>query len=403
MRRRYNKRSRGIHRRRSLKSTNAGPILKLIGVIVAALAVLALIVFVAVPRLLPLLGIDYNMPWEPTPTPTPTPAPTPTPHPVSVVDPVDLQTEVVLSGHTGYEWFADPYAYGDTLYFVAGHLVDGDIRMDAMFALDMDTGEHEELTPTLENYSYVSPVCNDKWLVYLDSKAEGGGCIRAKNLLNGTERIVKEFYVGQPQLHLDGDILAWVERTGSRMDKLFAADLITLENTTVRMFNNTPYGQSGISLRGGELIYAFEGTAEASSSGEEASGIYSLRVADGGTADVYHATTYVHDPLTNGTQWVWRNGLHGETDVLYWTDNKGEPKKLVENVIDYGISSTFVAYSKDEQVFIYLFADGKHHAVTPDPKSERAQLLGVSNGVVIWMDVTSRDREVMKFARIEQG
>jgi hypothetical protein len=193
-----------------------------------------------------------------------------------------------------------------------------------------------------------------------------------------------------------------MERTGSRMDKLFACDLTTMENVAVHLFNNTAYGQSAMSMCDGEIIYADadSNVTEAELDEAQVSAIYSVQRSVGKTS-VYTPDTYVHDPMTNGRQWIWRNGSHGVGDDLYWTQSAQRPKLLAEDIVEYGLSDTFAAYSKDESIHVFFFDDGSSTVITPPAERERAQLLGVSNGVVIWMDVTSRERDIMKYARVE--
>ena len=59
-------------------------------------------------------------------------------------------------------------------------------------------------------------------------------------------------------------------------------------------------------------------------------------------------------------------------------------------------ASNFVAYGKDEAVWIYVFENGKSYRLTPE--RENTQFLGVSGGYVMWMDVTSRERDIIKYA-----
>ncbi len=392
-------------KRTSLKATNAGPILAFSATIAAILGVIVLIVFVGLPALLPKIGINYNPPWQPTPTPRPTARPTPTPHPAAITDPVDLQHEVVLSGYSKYNWFADPYAYNNALIFTAGHLVGSDVRMDLLFRYDITTGEAQEIDAPLENQNYVYPMMNDRWLVYLDAKTNGGGYIRAKHLDTGELYVVKQVYADQPVLQLDGDTLAWIERTGTRMDKLFVCDLNTLENTAIRLFSGTAYGQSAVSMSKGQIVFADIASGETGNAGETSaeqptSAIYSLTLSDQ-SFKPYTPGTYVHDPLTNGKQWIWRSGSHGPGDDLYMTQNGADTKLIGTDIADYGISEHFAAYSKNEAIFVYFFDNGQTIQITPDIERERTQLLGVSNGVVIWMDVTSRERDIMKYAVVK--
>ena len=56
------------------------------------------------------------------------------------------------------------------------------------------------------------------------------------------------------------------------------------------------------------------------------------------------------------------------------------------------------AYSVDEVIYVYFFNNGQSYRITPE--RELAQLLGASEGYVIWMDVTTRQRDVLKIAKI---
>ena len=67
-----------------------------------------------------------------------------------------------------------------------------------------------------------------------------------------------------------------------------------------------------------------------------------------------------------------------------------------EGVVEFGIAENFVAYGKDEAVWIYVFENGKSYRLTPE--RENTQFLGVSGGYVMWMDVTSRERDIIKYA-----
>lgn len=47
---------------------------------------------------------------------------------------------------------------------------------------------------------------------------------------------------------------------------------------------------------------------------------------------------------------------------------------------------------------VFSFAEGKIYRVTQEYES--ALLLGVSDDYVVWMDVTSRERDIVKFTKI---
>ena len=67
--------------------------------------------------------------------------------------------------------------------------------------------------------------------------------------------------------------------------------------------------------------------------------------------------------------------------------------------MDFEITSNFVAYGADEEIYVYFFDDRSTHAVTP--QRESTQFVSASENYVLWTDVTFRERDVLKFAKIE--
>lgn len=396
---RYSRRNRRrIKRRRtSLSASNWGPVLALTGTVLGVLAAIALIVFVALPRLLPLIGVDYRAPFTPTPTPSPTPAPTPTPHPMTSFVPAEAQNEVVFENSSDYKWFGDPYFYDGVMVLSAGKLVDSHAVMQDLYYYYPETRTAEQVRVTLQNAHFLFPKFNGNWLVYLDARLDGGGYLMAYDRTdpNAKPVIIKEVYTGQPEPMLDGDYVAWIERTGTRMDKLFVCDLTTMETTTLNMFSNSVYGQSLPSLRDGLLCWADVDSAAGTEA--DTSVIYSIRLSSS-TVRTYSPGVYVHDPECDGTHSVWLDGHHGPDCALYYSKNEGEPVKIAEGVAEFGLGSHFAAYSKDEAIWAYMFDNGRTYRISSD--QELAQLLGVSDDKVIWMDVTTRVRDIVKFAAI---
>ena len=172
---RHHRRRHTIRRRRSLKSTIWGPILALSATIIGIVGIIAAIVFVGLPRLLPLVGIDYRAPFAPTPTPSPTPRPTPTPNPMDLFDAEGAETEVVFDEIRDYKWFGDPYFYGGKLMLAGGKLIDGKAIMCDLLLWDPEGRSAEKLNIPLENTHFMFPKFNDEWIVYLDANYDGGG------------------------------------------------------------------------------------------------------------------------------------------------------------------------------------------------------------------------------------
>ncbi|OQB20548.1 MAG: hypothetical protein BWY11_02304 [Firmicutes bacterium ADurb.Bin182] len=398
MKRRYKRVKPRRIRKTSFKASNWAPVLALLATIIAILGVLALIVFVGLPYFLPMIGIEYRV--TPTPSPSPTPRPTPTPRPIENTENIaDLQKEVVLTTEKRYKWLGDPYIYNDILIFTAGELIDNEAVMNSLLEYDIGSGTMKKIDPGLDNDHYMFPVFNDKWLVYLDARFDGGGCIKMQDLTSkGSEpQILKEVYAGQPELKLSGDYLAWTERTGTNMDKLFVCDLRTKETTVLSMFNSSVYGQSQPDFKDGLLVWADADTVDMQQSGTTST-LYSIRLSDS-TVKPYKPGTYVHDPEYNGSGFAWLSGHHGPGTELYYSKGFGMPVKVDEGVVEFGMGSDFIAYCKDETMWVYLIGKGRSYRLTPE--RERAQFLGVSDDKVLWMDVTSRERDIMKFAPID--
>ncbi len=388
---RSNRRRRG----KSLSASNWGPVLALLGTLLSIAAVLCLIVFVALPRLLPLLGVDYKGPGaRADDTPQTIAKPSPTPHPMDGFDASAAFVELVFDGYMDYKWFGDPYFYDGKMLFTGGKLVDGNAMMNTLLRFDPVTRTAETLPLQPENAHFLYPKYNGKWLVYLDAKLEGGGAVMAADI---TQRPlapvkIKDVYTGIPEIMLDGDYIAWIDRTGTRMDKLFVCDLTTLESTTLAMFSNSSYGQSLPSLRNGILLWA-----DTDSGSGETSTVRSIPI-NASTSGSYSPGTYVHDPQGDGRYTVWLDDHHAEGTKLYYCVDNGVAQMIAGNVVQCGLGDGFAAYSKEDAIYAFIFDNKQTYRISST--NEIAMFLGVSENYVAWMDVTSRERDIVKFARI---
>ncbi len=395
----HNRNRRRTRRRRSnLRASNWFPFMMLFLSVFGVLSIIALVVFVGLPKVLPLVGIEYRAPFMPTPSPSPTPRPTPTPNPMDSFDPVEAQSEVIFEGSTSYSWFGDPYFYKGKLMLSAGKIVDRIATMTSLYFYSPDQDRTAELLPyKLKNSHFMFARFNNDFIVYLDAKLDGGGYITVVDLKDENPQpiIIKEVYAGQPELMLDGNYLAWTERTGSRMDKLFVCDLTSRETVAVQLFNNSFYGESKPSLNNGLLLWA---DLDDSAMTSLTSVICSVTLNGSPSIKTYRPGTYVHDPISNGEYTAWLDKNHGPDTSLYFTKDFGLPVKIDEGVVDFGLSTNFIAYSKNSSIYVYMIKDLKTYRITPE--TEQAQFLGVSDAKVIWMDVTTRERDIVKFAPI---
>ncbi len=411
MRSRLNKRrTRRKSSVKSFKSGNLSPLLKLLGVVFGALAALALLAFgimfvleaffkidtpLSSSGLLGKLAGRINTPLIETPSPAPTAEPTPTPHPMADFDPVSAQHELILPGELNFPWLADPYYHGGKVICSAGRLVDGRVKHDKLIECDITSALHTgavrelDIKPVCDHLLF--PVFNEKWLVYFDANYSfGGGEIRYIDLSKApyAPRTVKTVYVGQPEIKLDGDIIAWIERTGSEREKIFLCDLSTEETAVVEYFDNQSSGTSMPYLHDGRLVWA-------SSASIGDSSVKSLDIATGSVSE-FRPGMLVHDPEYNGQYYAWLDSPHGENARLYISDGVSGSAQIAEGAVEFRLDEQSVVYSKDEALYMYMLSTGETYRLTA--QNEAAQLLGVSgNSFVFWMDVTSRERDIIKF------
>lgn len=393
------KRAKRRRRRRSLSASNWGPIIKLVAVILGFLALLYVILYVAVPKVADIIGIDYRAPFTPEATPSPTPVPTPTPHPMKTYDFSANTQELVFDGSSSYKWFTDPYFYDGRMIISAGKLAsDGkNVAFGDMFFFDPENRSAERLNLSPQNSHFMYPRFNSKWLVYLDANMSEGGAIMAVDLTASTLKPVKvkDVYSGQPEPFLSDNYVAFIDRTGTTKDKLFVYDLTTMESTVVAMFTNSVYGQSKPFIHDSTLIWADSATSEGSSDTSLLNYIH----INSSTVKSVNTGTFIHDPECNSQYIAWLNEVHSRDTQLYGMNGFGGSPFLIDSgVVEFGLGSDFVAYSRDEGIYVYMFDNGNIYRLTQD--YEQAMFLGVSDDHVMWMDVTSRERDIVKFIEI---
>lgn len=336
-------------------------------------------------------------------TPVATPTPAPTAHPIENANTDSLIRDIAITD-TNFQWFADMNVYGDTLMFCGGEIVDGDAYMTGLFSVSTDENAPRTAKRTniiLENDHIMYPCFNDNWLVYLDAKASSGGKIMCSPYSGESSEafLVKEVYTGHPALFLSGNYLAWTERTGTSMDKLYIYDLTTRESATVQMFNKTTYyGVSKPHLSGKQLVWADVDTEN--STGSMTSQICIMNTESGEFLS-YKPGTYAHDPKSNGDKYIaWITGNHGTDSELYISYDMGEAEKIAEGVVDFYMDENYLAYQKDEMVYVYIFSTKAQYRVSKS--GQCVQLIGASGGCVMWSDVSSRMREVPQYIVIPE-
>ena len=325
----------------------------------------------------------------PIPSPTPTPRPSPTPQPgmdrtIYGVDLSRVQHEILIPE---YQYATDFSVLGDTIYFAVGnYTADGTAAFTRLILYDT-VAQHATYLPLELTYKSIRhPQMNEKWIVYLDALASGGGQIRVYDRRTKESRILKTVHLGLPVLALWENTAFWVERTGTSRDKLFGCDLTTGESVTLELFENTDAGISAVSAADGKLYYV--------------SGAGTLRTLDLKTGErtEEHFGVTVHDPKSDGKIVVFLTGYHGEDSTLVYVDEKGELTTVAEGVTNFALADGAIVYGELDRTYVYFLDDGATFNLTRP--SESAMFLGAGGDFAIWMDVTWRDRDIIEYMHL---
>lgn len=322
-----------------------------------------------------------------TPVPSPTPSPTPDPaadHPLYTSDLTAVQREIVIPE---YQYLADPFVYDGKIYFVAGnYTIDGTAAFVRLVTYSPESALHNFLALPLTYKSIRYPVMNEKWIVYLDATASGGGRIAAFNRITQQAYTIKTVHVGMPKPQLMGDIAIWMERTGQSRDKLFACDLNTGETVTLEIYDNSEYGMSDPCVFDDTLYYV------------DPDGKLTAWTLSSNDKRIIETGTYVHDPKCNGNYLAYLSANHGEdSELMLVTDDGIVP--VASGVYDFALGDTFLAYSRYNRNYVYFPADGTTFCTTRS--DETSMVLGAGEKYLIWMDVTWRDKDISEFMIIE--
>lgn len=395
-------RMRRIKRRKKLSYSRVKPVVITICIIMGIIFAIGATIHFGIPFI-----NDLSKPKEtPSPEPTETIASTAIPQPTqipSIMDDFDALSsshEIVpqVEDASEYRWFGDPYHYNGTILFTGGKLID---NVSVMCTLFMYSTDDDRTTRVFEHEligdHFMFAQMNDKYIVFLDAYMDGGGYITCydRQNKNAEPEIVKQVYVGQPEIKLWDNYLVWTERTGTRMDKLYVCDLDTMESITLVMFSDSVYGQSLPSIMDGMIVWA---NAEHVGDIAEATSIINYLSLESGSQYSYETGTYVHDPEGNGKYFAWLDTHHDEEAKLYGSRGSDDPVLIAEGVIEFGLYEDYIVYSKDQAIWLYSFEADRHFRLTSSDTA--AQFMGISDGIVFWMDVTQRGNDILMYLEL---
>jgi hypothetical protein len=363
--------------------SNFGPLIKIGGLVLGVAALAALVIFV----LVPLFGGNA----EPAETETLAPTPEPTVAPLARADMSDLDTELVVANQS----INDPYIYGQEAVFTTGQANETAPKIDTITIYNLDTQETANVQGvTMQYVSLFEPKMNDKYIVYLDCKDEYGGAVCGYDRATGESFVMREYLYGKPKVSLTGEYALWLQQTGKGTDRLYLYHLPTRETVEIEIFVNTPFAYSAPYMSDNQIIYVQpygESQLLDGSSASTESEIVVMPLAQNGDASkmLFRPGISVLDPMISGDNIVFID-TYADTNKLYLctkqADTYSAPIVIAENIVNYSVGDGYVAYTKDEAVYIYYLADKSLGRLTAE--STRALLTSTCGKNVAWYDIT---------------
>lgn len=336
-------------------------------------------------------------------------------------DMTSLQKEILMRQTTGQTTTAvssasEPYVNGNEIIFASGKDATGGFRFSSIYTFNI-TDASSGLSKLdadnikLNNDNILATCIDDDHIVWVDAKNGGGGTIYAYDRKTKVTKAIKTSYFGLPKLNLYQNYIAWIEYAGTKdattVDKLYVYDLVSGESTALDLLRNSPAGTSSAYIdENGDLIWATvkpvdtESTDTTDDNKPVTCIINSVKLGQDQTnmkTTQYDPGMYVHNPMTNGTVTIWTD-TNGQPASPIWASTAGQaPEKIVDGTTQYGIGKDFMAYTKDQVLYLYFFEDQRTCKL-----AERAQLAGVRGNTVVWLEVDNEiATSIPKYAVID--
>ncbi|MDD5016621.1 MAG: hypothetical protein PHO15_00810 [Eubacteriales bacterium] len=375
------KKGRGPRGSSRMRASNILPILKIAGLFVAAAGLVLLIIFVFVPLVFG-DGKTEEVVVEVSATSTPTATP---------IARADMSGDV-KELQIDYDSVNDPYVCGNEVVFSTG----SDDNIDTIAVYNIETEETTKIDKITMSYFYLfEPSINENFIVYLDCKDEYGGAVCGYDRNTGEMFVMREYKFGKPKVTLAGDYALWMQQTSLGTDRLYLYYLPTQESVEIEVFVNTYFSVSAAYLSDDAFIYVQpyqESLVLDGSADSDVAEICVIPLEEDGDDNriLFCPGTFVYNPMIDGDYIVYMDSTGDESSALMLCTKSGDtysaPEVIAEGVLNYDVGDGYVAYTKDDAVYIYYFADGSSGRLSSE--TTRARLANANGKDVVWYDIT---------------
>lgn len=290
----------------------------------------------------------------------------------------------------------EPYINDDRIIFTTRYEDKSVYQLDAVVLYDISTGSARVLENVEKKYdNLLSPVLSGNIAVWLDSMLDGGGRLVGYDLSAAKQFVIKDYGYALPRLSVSGELLAFTQWAGEATQRLYVYNLRTREPVTVKVYKDNPYGSSAASISDRDLVW--------SEYGPDGSAVLKRIVFTSGSAryENYDLRMNVFEPKTNGRDIVFTTERVPTSGSLMLSTNGGEPVMIADHVTNYAIGANFVAYTKEDRVYVCFTNEQNAFALTSE--RSRALLCSVDDTWMTLYDVTDRvlTDEVVMYAEVK--
>lgn len=290
----------------------------------------------------------------------------------------------------------EPYIDDERIIFTTRYEDKSVYELDTVVLYDIASGSYRILENVEKKYdNLLSPVLSGNTAVWLDSMLGGGGRLVGYDLTTNEQFLIKDYGYALPKLSVSGDLLAFMQWAGTETQRLYVYNLRTREPVTVKVYAHNPYGNSAASISERDLVwseYGPDGSAELKRI------VFS---GDGSHYENYDLGMNVYEPKTNGRDIVFTTQRTATSGALMLSTNGGEPVRIADHVTNYGIGENFVAYTKENRVFVCFTNEQNAFSLTSE--ISKALLSSVDGSWLTFYDVTDAvlTDEVVMYANVK--
>ena len=273
-----------------------------------------------------------------------------------------------------------PYAFGNEIIYSSRRNGKGGFKRLIIYTIDK--ASEKEYTVSVKYNNINGLVMNSDYIAFLDSSETGGGRICVVDRSTGEQKSVKDYAYAMPKLVLVGNKLVFMQQAGTSTDRLYIYDMDTGESVCAKVFEGTVGLNGGVSADGNSIMYSvlyYEDDVLKSH-------ITEIDLSTG-TETSYDSERYAYAPQKNNGRIVFLSSASGGPDDLYISENGETPYLLESDVTNMQVGEGFVAYTKDDVIYAYVFQTGRRYKLSKDISKGLLQM--VNGSIVLWYDVTS--------------